>query len=42
MPVFPQWNVTLTPTPPAVPYPVPNPKNPSLYHSTSFHTYCVL
>eukprot|EP00026_Physarum_polycephalum_P006279 Phypoly_transcript_06321.p1 GENE.Phypoly_transcript_06321~~Phypoly_transcript_06321.p1 ORF type:complete len:568 (+),score=61.40 Phypoly_transcript_06321:78-1781(+) len=38
-PMFPQWNVTLSPTPPAVPYPAPNPKNPSMYvlHLTDIH-----
>jgi len=38
-PVFPGWNVTLTPTPPPTPYPVPNPANPSMYvlHVTDIH-----
>ncbi len=30
-PVFPQWNVTLSPTPPATPYPSPNPNHTSMY-----------
>lgn len=38
-PVFPKWNVTLSPTPTPIPYPGPNPKNPSMYvlHITDVH-----